>query len=77
MDWLEEGPGADAAGVRRFKGGWRDVFWEGETWIRAELAGVVCCVAAHEDELGVRCTGEAADVVMRCSSLVFDLIVSV
>ena len=40
----------------------------GETWIRTELtAGVVCHVAAHEDELGVRCTGKAADVVVRCS----------
>jgi len=59
----------------RFKGG--DVFWEGETWLRAELVGVVCCDAAHEDEVGVRCTGEATDVIMRCSSSVFSTLLLV
>jgi hypothetical protein len=75
MDRLEERPGAYAAGVERFEGGWGNVFWEGKTWSRAELASVVCCIAAHEDKLGIRCTGEAADVIVRC--LAFNLIVSV
>lgn len=63
---LEKRAGAESVGVGRFEGGGGDGFWEGETWCRAELATMVRCIPAHEDEFSVTCTSKAADVVVRC-----------